>query len=384
MAPSPLTVVAKVRSGQEVSLKDLLEDRGTDIFVKSGKTHFANWVVFPHPDGIPRLLLSSNYDGGLVDYVEELVSTAPQICEIWEKCEGYRGKERLLGFMKAHSYPSQAYFSAFQHREVNALRAYATLHDQIENFFDLDQVSQSLGAPTFDEFLQTLSAVVEPPPPLVRAGRDIRHSLGAAWQSAHDQFFALLLGLAKKVTVAGLTDDFRSVAANVGQNVQQFSESIVVQNQMTNLAEVKPGQLGRARLALAFTNFLATYGFPPGELAGVRTIHFARWVLIDGGKYMLFQGNFDGSWENYMGDFVDKIAWGLDAVWGATVGYPTAGMRDIDAFKRYIRERQFIPQAMYSAYPLDTVLNMVRSFEVCGPLSARFDIEATRRWLQLL
>ncbi|MGH9278722.1 MAG: hypothetical protein ACRD12_11560, partial [Acidimicrobiales bacterium] len=163
-----------------------------------------------------------------------------------------------------------------------------------------------------------------------------------------------------------------------------FKEQVVVQNQMTNLTILKPGHQAYVRVALAFTDFLAKYGYPPGELAGVHTIHFARWVLLDGGRYLLFQGNFDGSWENYMGDFVDKIAWGLDAIWGSTIGYPSAGMRDIDAFKRYIRERQFIPQATYSAYPMQTVLNIVRSFEVCGPLSARFDLDSTRRWLQLL
>ena len=58
------------------------------------------------------------------------------------------------------------------------------------------------------------------------------------------------------------------------------------------------------------------------HLAGVKTIHFARWTFIDDRRRMLFTSNYDGSLENYMDDFIDKIAWSLNAAFSNGVGYP--------------------------------------------------------------
>ena len=54
----------------------------------------------------------------------------------------------------------------------------------------------------------------------------------------------------------------------------------------------------------------------------MKTIHFARWVFIDGKRRMFFASNYDGSLESYMDDFIDKVAWGLNLVFSNGVGYP--------------------------------------------------------------
>ena len=62
--------------------------------------------------------------------------------------------------------------------------------------------------------------------------------------------------------------------------------------------------------------------FNRGNLAGVKTIHFARWVFLDGKRRVFFASNYDGSLESYMDDFIDKIAWGLNIVFSNGFGYP--------------------------------------------------------------
>ena len=38
----------------------------------------------------------------------------------------------------------------------------------------------------------------------------------------------------------------------------------------------------------------------------VRTIHFAHLTLISNGSRLLFLANFDGTWNNYLVDFIEK------------------------------------------------------------------------------
>src|SRR5437764_9273672 len=115
-------------------------------------------------------------------------------------------------------------------------------------------------------------------------------------------------------------------------------------------------------------DYFSRHVYNKDNLAGVRTIHFARWVSIDNGRRLIFASNYDGSLESYMDDFIDKLAWGLNAVFSNGVGYPPTrwllfgGARDEQAFKSYLRLHQ-LPSVWYTAY---------------GDLSARNIDENTR------
>ena len=63
-------------------------------------------------------------------------------------------------------------------------------------------------------------------------------------------------------------------------------------------------------------------------LARVRTIHFARWVFLDGRKRILFLSNYDGSLESYMDDFINKVGFGLNVVFSNGIGYPRTDWLD--------------------------------------------------------
>jgi hypothetical protein len=132
----------------------------------------------------------------------------------------------------------------------------------------------------------------------------------------------------------------------------------VVQNQITVIVNVKPSLW--SRLALRLVLFGANRGVQNanGSLSDITTIHFARWALIDHGNKLLFESNYDGSWERYIDDFVDRASFGLNAIWGNTVEFPLGGSRDIEAFKKSIRDNQTPAQVFYSAYPQSTVVNI--------------------------
>ncbi|WP_436441436.1 hypothetical protein, partial [Enterococcus faecium] len=75
------------------------------------------------------------------------------------------------------------------------------------------------------------------------------------------------------------------------------------------------------------------FWFNRGELGGIPTILSARWVMIDGGKRLLFLDNYGGAWESYLNEFIDLAAVkGLNAIWsntfvtaeGKSYGFPAA------------------------------------------------------------
>jgi hypothetical protein len=170
-------------------------------------------------------------------------------------------------------------------------------------------------------------------------------------------------------------------------------EDFQVQNQLTHLVDVKPGlfRQGVLHAVLWLINLLAKYQYNQGQLGGITTIHFARWALFDGGKRLLFFSNYDGSWENYLDEFIDEASAGLTSVWSNTVGFPRAnslvwdGAKDEERFKSWTRAHQLPTQVWYSAYPTLTVSNILQNARICAGLAKR---PATRdemlAWLERL
>jgi Dyp-type peroxidase family len=132
-----------------------------------------------------------------------------------------------------------------------------------------------------------------------------------------------------------------------------------VANHLVSVVPVKPG-IGRRlllRFVLAALDRIARIKFDEGRLGSIGSIHFAHWSIIDDGRNLLFCSNFDGSWESYLDDFIEKAARGLTAVWSNTVGFPRArwvmfdGATDGPRFKAWARSTQFPLGFWYSAYP---------------------------------
>jgi hypothetical protein len=169
-------------------------------------------------------------------------------------------------------------------------------------------------------------------------------------------------------------------------------EDKIVQNQLTHLAEIKKGpfRLMLQRLALWALDNLAIYNFNKGKLGDIGSIHFARWSIIDGGQRLLFFSNFDGSWENYLGDFVDRAAFGLTLAWSSSREFPrtkwllTKGATNEALFKSWARKYQQPTQVWYSAYKNLTVSNIYRNHHIALGLGKTMSDDEIKAWLKLL
>jgi hypothetical protein len=139
-----------------------------------------------------------------------------------------------------------------------------------------------------------------------------------------------------------------------------------VMNHLVNVSPMKPGLLRAAtiRIVLGAINLVARAVYTRGALGDITSIHFAHWSLIDDGSRLLFVSNFDGSWESYLGDFIDKAAPGLTAIWSNTVDFPRTefliqgGARHERAFKAIARARQIPTLVWYRAYRSLSVQNV--------------------------
>jgi hypothetical protein len=121
---------------------------------------------------------------------------------------------------------------------------------------------------------------------------------------------------------------------------------------------------------------------------GIPSIHFARWVIVDEGRRLIFFSNFDGSWENYLGDFIDKAAPGLTSVWSNCVGFPRTkglsggGATDEQKFKAYSRASQIPTQVWYSAYKWLSVPNINNNTRIRLGLYGEMDRAEAEEWLR--
>ena len=122
----------------------------------------------------------------------------------------------------------------------------------------------------------------------------------------------------------------------------------------------------------------------------MKTIHFARWVFLDGKRRLIFVSNYDGSLESYMDDFIDKLAWGLNATFSNGVDYPRTnwlihdGARDEMAFKLFIREHQMPTRCGSRPIPISTALNIENNARIREGLSGVMTAAATEAWLHRL
>jgi hypothetical protein len=125
-------------------------------------------------------------------------------------------------------------------------------------------------------------------------------------------------------------------------------------------------------------------------LHGVTTIHFAQWVVIDEGRRVLFMSNYDGSLSSYMDDFINKVAWGLNAVFSNGQSYPPTrwlvmdGANDEQAFKAFLQKHQIPTQVWYSAHKNSTAENLANNARIRAGLSGPGDPDAVERWAQQL
>jgi hypothetical protein len=147
---------------------------------------------------------------------------------------------------------------------------------------------------------------------------------------------------------------------------------------MGSVVIIKPGRFRAFLLRFGMTalNLVVRMTATDGYLGSMRTIHFAHWAIVDGGQRLLFLSNFDGSWESYLDDFIEKAHAGLTLAWGNCVGFPPARYLTLDGatqgrkFKNWARCSMAQSRFWYAAYPDLTVNQIWRQARLAQGLAA--------------
>jgi hypothetical protein len=131
------------------------------------------------------------------------------------------------------------------------------------------------------------------------------------------------------------------------------------------------------------------------DLHSLSFIHFARWTVIPSKKfpnfpeqptkeflkydYMMFESNFNGSWNEYIDAFNSVLSLKLNLIWFWSENYP--GSQPLTPFKDYITHNQIYTDYYYMAYPGSAVndvknaLDVHRSFQDLVKLTEQDDAQ---------
>jgi hypothetical protein len=409
-----VTIAARVRPGETAALQDLLASMGDGVANGSvldlgalTDVHFARLFLLEETtdlDGQPipaSLVYLSDFDVSREEHLAELAA-APGLDNVFGRCEGYTAGDRI-GFLHAHAIKEQARYVNTPGRGVDQIRRESELREALERYLDSSALQDADPLETRAQLLehvrsdQSLAWALEPEP---------RPSLGWGIREAV-HLLAIPFGLFLLTPLFVVAAPFYAILlrrherADVAENLIPDEETVqtlaaledhVVQNPFTAIGFVKPGPFRRMTIigVLNGIAFAARHVFNRGSLAGVKTIHFARWVFLDDGRRVFFASNYDGSLESYMDDFIDQISWGLNIVFSNGYGFPKTrwlvldGSRDELAFKHYLRRHQVPTRVWHSAYPRLTAANVARNEQIRNGLQGEMGREEAAQWLQLL
>jgi hypothetical protein len=429
---SNFMILAPIASGREAALRQLLgsmNDAPGRVnprnslfpFAQFDTLHFARFVILDDQtleDVRIYSLAARTYplylaflgdvDGDANAFLEEAARRAAAgLGAIFACCEGFTPETDLVGWMKRHRAPAIASYVNWRGRTVRRIREEAGLKDALEAFIR-SQPAVFTGLPArkialmLQQFVQaetsagrlTLSA--EAPTPIGWRIRNALHLIGVP--------LLLLLALPLLILIAPIllfrlrhleTTD----AELCGRVDQAHSDALAlredhdVSNQFTAMGSLKPGLVRLWTLVgvLKTVDYAARHLVRPGRLGRIRTIHFARWVFLDGNERMVFFSNYDGTVESYMDDFINKTGFGLNAVFSNGIGYPKTnwlvrdGCADEESYKNFLRRHTLPTQVWYKAYPGLTAIDLERNRRIREGLSsvATSDREA-RDWVALL
>jgi Dyp-type peroxidase family len=193
---------------------------------------------------------------------------------------------------------------------------------------------------------------------------------------------------AEKLEVA---DDEMPDAAHLREIAEREDSPGYAQNHIIAVTPLKRGLLRRLSLAFALWGIRQSLlWFRTGYVVTMGTIHYARWFRVPGTNTLVFQSNYDGSWESYLEDFITRAHQGQTAAWSNGVGFPSSewlinkGARDGDRFKRWVRRQQVPTDFWYSRYPQLTTQEIRRNALVQDGLARAHTDTAARAWIDLI
>jgi hypothetical protein len=416
-----LTLVAAVNPARQPELDSLMAKLGSDPaqndvlpFGAVPGCHFARVLALPESRDLdgepigPELILLSDCDGSADAHLEQLVDVAGSgVDRLFSHCIGYpsvpAGRSERLAFLRRKRLRVKANYVHRPGRSVDQIKAEARLRSRLRELWSSHGPGASSALDARDRLIRVLRAQPDwvwalRAPEGVGVKRRIENALHAAAVPAAAAALApvltpgalLLLGLVRLLEARDRSEHLRPSADHM--RALTTLEDRVAHSGFTAGGYVKAGVVRQIvmRSVLSLIGYGTRHLFTKDSLAGVKTIHFARWVPLDGGRRVVFASNFDGSVESYNNDFIDIVSWGLNLVFSNGHGYPRTrwlvleGATREQEFKDYLRRHQIPTPVWYSAYPELTAANVARNSQLRRGLRGRMTEREAQKWLALL
>jgi hypothetical protein len=429
---SSVMVTAPLRMEREAELRELLASMNEVPgrvnpanrlvpFQQFGQLHFARFVILQDQTlddihsayGLPRvdyptaLAFLADFDGTADDFRADLaVRAGDGLQKIFSCCQGFTPGNDLARWMKDHETPAATMYQNWrgltvrQVQEENALRLALEAHIQSKGDGFAGMTAQEIHR-ALKEFVNAeiragrLTLTEPAPTPAGWWLKNFLHCIGVPLLLLvltpllllYLPFFLYQLRSREKRDV----EFAPRVDANKEHSLAQL-EDYDVTNQFTAMGSLKPGFFRRWTLTgtLWVLNWTTRHIYNRGHLARVSTIHFARWVLINQKRRVVFASNYDGSLESYMDDFINKVGWGLNLVFSNGIGYPTSNWLVLDGskveqkFKYFLRRHELATEVWYKAYPGLTAFDLKRNILIRqGVEASRMPDEELRQWVAL-
>lgn len=391
-------------------------------FAQFDALHFARFVILkdgtlndtraygggPVPTYPLYLTFLGDIDGDADRFLEELDARAGDgLRKIFSCCSGFSAQTNLVRWMRAHEAPPIAAYVNWRGRTVREIHEEAALREALETYLE-SNASEFKSLPArqahaklrkFIEGEMASGRIKLTPEAATPIGWWIRNALNLIGVPLLFLLLLPLLILIAPIYIFCLRRLEKSDPELCWRVPQAYSDALsvaedhYVTNQFVAMGSLKPGlvRLMTAIGVLSTVDYAARHFVRHGRLGRIRTIHFARWVFLDGKKRMVFFSNYDGTVESYMDDFINKTGFGLNAVFSAGIGYPRVnwlvldGCGDEQKYKDFLRRHTLPSQVWYKAYPGLTAIDLERNTRIRTGLESRsLSEQEARDWVALL
>jgi hypothetical protein len=375
-------------------------------------THFMRFVIIPDAELGDLLAWEVNYDGELEDWLSRVAEVAG-IDRIFECCVDYPGTRRRddwVAWMLEHRIRAAAFYCAYPGVPRKEIVNDLAVRQKLRELADTQRSDFEALPP--HEIQRRLNEGVAAEPKLkssVILDEDVRWFLSrvlaliAAVIVLPFLLAIVLVWWLWALLAAERNDEVAPEPKHAVHTAAELAalEDKIRQNQLTHVVDVKPGVFRAFTLwaVLHVIDVLAGVVYVDGHLGGITSIHFARWVIVRDRRAvpraqrrdrLVFFSNYDGSWESYLGEFIDRAAMGLTAIWSSTEGFPKTkllmfqGATDEERFKQWTRDHQLVTQMWWSGVRESTVQNIRDDIWLRRRLAAALDDDERALWLQKL
>jgi len=469
---NPLTLITPIKPEKLIHLKNILKyiketlEKGEHVLVdfeKVNEIHYLRWLIiddhdknspfYEKTDKPASLVFSSNFDGSVDHHLDDLSSDDLAAVEdpnnpesldksinltdqIYGCCEGYpapgqRNPKSRKEYFKKHIVKVAAFYKGSPKRSVKQILKENDLRVHIRDLMEketwngttskdmhrklkkkvlddpkYDWVKEKFTMPRRNWFKWTLLVlVILLLSPLiiillliVQFGYEKKDKYFETYRSDLDP---------KKVEFLEEYED-RTTGEDTASG--EPNQIINYQNQFSQLVEMKPGKIRLLTFnaMMLFARTLIPIKFVTGTLLNIPTIHFARWVLFDNNSRVLFFSNFDGSWQQYLGDFIDQSGWGLSAIFSNTAVFPKTnwlgltgflsmkniipksknffpgGAYDEEHFLAWSRSTELPTAVWYCAYPDYSIKNVNNNSRIRVMLNKNLSEKKAQKFFQLI